>query len=101
MATQSLKHQNGTLAYDDTGSGPLVIDVRSMGGVRGDYCFLVPQLVAAGYRCLRLGVRGSGQGGTAGAVCSGRCLSALHMGAAQQEKAQECWDELKMNGHES
>ena len=41
MATQYLKHQNGTLAYDDTGSGPLVICVPSMGDVRGEYLSLI------------------------------------------------------------
>ena len=64
MATQFLKHQNGILAYDDVGSGPLVICVPSMGDVRGEYRFLAPQLVAAGYRAIILDVRGHGESST-------------------------------------
>ncbi len=64
MATQFLKHQNGILAYDDVGSGPLVICVPSMGDVRGEYRFLAPQLVAAGYRAISLDVRGHGESST-------------------------------------
>lgn len=64
MSTQYLKHQNGTLAYDDTGSGPLVICVPSMGDLRGEYRFLIPQLVAAGYRAVSLDVRGHGESST-------------------------------------
>jgi pimeloyl-ACP methyl ester carboxylesterase len=64
MATQFLKHQNGTLAYDDAGSGPLVVCVPSVGDVRGEYRFLAPQLVAAGYRAISLDVRGHGESST-------------------------------------
>ncbi|MBI5563287.1 MAG: alpha/beta hydrolase [Chloroflexi bacterium] len=64
MATQFLKHQNGILAYDDAGSGPLVICVPSMGDLRGEYRFLAPQLVAAGYRAISLDVRGHGESST-------------------------------------
>lgn len=65
MATQFFQHQNGTLAYDDAGRGPLVIGVPSMGDVRGEYRFLAPQLVAAGYRAVSLDVRGHGESSTA------------------------------------
>jgi pimeloyl-ACP methyl ester carboxylesterase len=65
MATQYLKHQTGTLAYDDAGSGPLVICVPSMGDLRGEYRFLAPQLVAVGYRAIGLDVRGHGESSTA------------------------------------
>ncbi len=64
MATQFFQHQNGTLAYDDTGSGALVICVPSMGDLRGEYRFLAPQLVAAGYRVISLDVRGHGESST-------------------------------------
>jgi pimeloyl-ACP methyl ester carboxylesterase len=64
MATQFFQHQNGRLAYDDAGSGPLVICVPSMGDVRGEYRFLAPQLVAAGYRAISLDVRGHGESST-------------------------------------
>lgn len=65
MATQFFQHQNGRLAYDDAGSGPLVICIPSMGDVRGEYRFLAPQLVAAGYRAVSLDVRGHGESSTA------------------------------------
>jgi pimeloyl-ACP methyl ester carboxylesterase len=64
MATQYLEHQNGRLAYDDSGSGPLVICVPSMGDLRGEYRFLIPQSVAAGYRTISLDVRGHGESST-------------------------------------
>ncbi len=64
MATRFFQHQNGTLAYDDAGSGPLVICVPSMGDLRGEYRFLAPQLVAAGYRAVSLDVRGHGESST-------------------------------------
>ncbi len=61
MATQYLDHQNGQLAYDDTGHGPVVICVPSMGDLRAEYRFLVPQLAPAGYRVISLDVRGHGE----------------------------------------
>jgi pimeloyl-ACP methyl ester carboxylesterase len=61
MATQFLQVHDGTLAYDDAGSGPLVICVPGMGDLRGEYRFLAPQLVAAGYRVVTLDVRGHGE----------------------------------------
>ncbi|HEV7129220.1 MAG TPA: alpha/beta hydrolase [Ktedonobacterales bacterium] len=51
----------GRLAYDDTGTGPLVICVPGMGDLRGEYRQLAPQLVAAGYRAVTLDVRGHGE----------------------------------------
>jgi pimeloyl-ACP methyl ester carboxylesterase len=61
MNTQVLPHDNGAIAYDDTGHGPLVICVPGMGDLRGEYRFLVPQLVAAGYRVVTMDVRGHGE----------------------------------------
>jgi pimeloyl-ACP methyl ester carboxylesterase len=64
MVTQYLEYQNGRVAYDDTGSGPLVICLPSMGDLRSEYRFLTPQLVAAGYRAVNLDVRGHGESST-------------------------------------
>lgn len=61
MNTKFLKQGNGTIAYDDQGSGPLVICVPSLGDVRGEYRFLLPQLVSAGYRAVSMDVRGMGE----------------------------------------
>ena len=46
MNTSFLDQLGGRIAYDDTGSGPLVVCVPSMGDVRGEYRFLAPQLTA-------------------------------------------------------
>jgi pimeloyl-ACP methyl ester carboxylesterase len=61
MNTKFLKQENGTIAYDDQGTGPLVICVPSLGDVRGEYRFLIPQLVSAGYRAASMDVRGMGE----------------------------------------
>jgi pimeloyl-ACP methyl ester carboxylesterase len=61
MATKYLTQGMGRIAYDDTGKGPLVICVPSLGDIRGEYRFLIPQLVAAGYRAISMDVRGMGE----------------------------------------
>ena len=61
MGTLFLDHKNGKLAYDLAGSGPLVVCVPSMGDLRGEYRFLVPQLTDAGYRAVCVDVRGHGE----------------------------------------
>ena len=52
---------DGTIAYDDQGSGPLIICIPSMGDVRQEYRFLTPLLVSAGYRVVAMDVRGHGE----------------------------------------
>ncbi len=64
MATHYLEQDGGRIAYDDAGNGPLVICVPSMGDVRGEYRFLIPQLVAAGYRAVSMDIRGHGESST-------------------------------------
>ena len=64
MATKYLNQEKGKIAYDDQGDGPLVICLPSMGDVRGEYRFLVPQLVSAGYRAMSMDVRGMGETST-------------------------------------
>lgn len=61
MSVQFFPNVNGQLAYEDTGSGPLVICLPSIGDVRGEYRFLAPQLVAAGYRVIQADLRGQGE----------------------------------------
>ena len=56
-----LEYEAGRIAYDDTGEGPLVVCVPSMGDVRAEYRFLIPQLVLAGYRVVSMDVRGLGE----------------------------------------
>lgn len=50
----------GTLAYDDTGEGPLVVCLPGMGDLRSEYRFLVPQLADAGFRVVTMDLRGHG-----------------------------------------
>ena len=61
MGTLFLDLPDGRLAYDDAGSGPLVVCVPGMGDLRSEYRFLIPQLVAAGYRAVSMDVRGHGE----------------------------------------
>ncbi len=61
MGTQFLQVEGGQIAYDDAGSGPLVVCAPGMGDLRGEFRFLVPQLLAAGYRVATLDVRGHGE----------------------------------------
>jgi pimeloyl-ACP methyl ester carboxylesterase len=51
----------GNLAYDDQGTGPLVVCVPGMGDLRQEYRFLAPRLVEAGYRVVTVDLRGHGE----------------------------------------
>ena len=51
---------DGVLAYDDQGSGPLIVAVPGLGDLRQSYRWLIPRLVAAGYRVVTLDPRGQG-----------------------------------------
>ena len=55
----------GTLAYDDNGSGPLVVCLPGMGDNRTTYRHLVPLLVAAGHRVITMDPRGQGESSAA------------------------------------
>src|SRR5690606_13776025 len=57
---QVLRVADGTIAYDDQGSGPLVIALPGLGDLRQSYRFLAPQLAAAGFRVLPVDLRGHG-----------------------------------------
>jgi pimeloyl-ACP methyl ester carboxylesterase len=63
MQTHLLSRPGGTIAYDDQGDaqGPLVICAPGLGDLRGEYRFLTPRLVAAGYRVVTLDLRGHGE----------------------------------------
>ena len=61
MSTKFFNYKNGQIAYDVTGEGPLVVCVPSLGDVRGEYRFLVPELAKAGYRVATMDVRGHGE----------------------------------------
>lgn len=59
--TKFFQRQGGTLAYDDQGSGPLIVAVPGLGDLRQSYRWLSPRLVAAGYRVVTLDPRGQGE----------------------------------------
>jgi pimeloyl-ACP methyl ester carboxylesterase len=62
-----LEHLNiggETIAYDITGTGPLVVLAHGMGDTRRSYRFMVPELVAAGYRVANVDIRGCGESST-------------------------------------
>ncbi len=61
MSTKFFNYKNGQIAYDVTGEGALVVCVPSLGDVRGEYRFLVPELAKAGYRVATMDVRGHGE----------------------------------------
>lgn len=64
MITNFFKQQSGTIAYDDTGNGPLVVCAPSMGDLRQEYRFLSRRLAEAGYRAVSMDVRGHGETST-------------------------------------
>jgi pimeloyl-ACP methyl ester carboxylesterase len=51
---------SGTVAYEITGDGPLILCVPGMGELRSSYRFLAPILVGAGYRVALTDLRGHG-----------------------------------------
>ena len=59
--TEFLTLDDGTLAYEVTGAGPLVVLAHGMGDDRTAYRHLAPQLVAAGYRVATVDLRGCGE----------------------------------------
>jgi pimeloyl-ACP methyl ester carboxylesterase len=56
-----LSVEGGRIAYDVTGSGPLVVLSHGIGVDRQDYRFLAPALAEAGYRVVNADLRGHGE----------------------------------------
>jgi pimeloyl-ACP methyl ester carboxylesterase len=59
--TEFLEVAGGKIAYDVTGSGPLVILSHGIGDHRRAYRFLAPRLAQAGYRVASADLRGHGE----------------------------------------
>src|SRR3974390_3374433 len=59
--TELLDIEGGRIAYDVTGSGPLVVLSHGIGDRRQVYRFLAPKLAQAGYRVVRADLRGHGE----------------------------------------
>jgi pimeloyl-ACP methyl ester carboxylesterase len=62
--TRTLQRDGGRIAYDVQGAGPLVICAPGMGDIRQTFRYLVPALVAAGYRVATFDLRGHGESDT-------------------------------------
>ncbi len=59
--TEFLDIEGGRIAYDVTGSGPLVVLSHGIGDRRQAYRFLTPMLAQAGYRVASADLRGHGE----------------------------------------
>ena len=59
--TEFLDVEGGRIAYDVTGSGPLVVLSHGIGDRRQAYRFLAPKLAQAGYRVVSADLRGHGE----------------------------------------
>ncbi|MFE7710412.1 alpha/beta fold hydrolase [Streptomyces sp. NPDC057486] len=59
--TEHLAVDGGTIAYEVTGSGPLIVLAHGMGDSRAAYRAVIPPLVAAGYRVATVDLRGCGE----------------------------------------
>ena len=59
--TEFLEIEGGRIAYDVTGSGPLVVLSHGIGDRRQAYRFLAPKLAQAGYRVVTADLRGHGE----------------------------------------
>jgi pimeloyl-ACP methyl ester carboxylesterase len=62
--TEYLSIEDGTIAYDLAGDGPLVVLAHGMGDDRTSYRFVAPALAAAGYRVATVDMRGAGESST-------------------------------------
>ncbi|MFF0204329.1 alpha/beta fold hydrolase [Streptomyces sp. NPDC005017] len=62
--TEYLDVDGGTIAYEVTGSGPLVVLAHGMGDSREAYRRVIPALAAAGHRVAAVDLRGCGESGT-------------------------------------
>jgi pimeloyl-ACP methyl ester carboxylesterase len=59
--TQFLDLPDGRIAYDDTGSGPLIIATPAMLDLRSELRFVTPLLAQAGFRVVTVDQRGMGE----------------------------------------
>jgi pimeloyl-ACP methyl ester carboxylesterase len=62
--TEFLSVEGGRIAYEVTGSGPLVVLSHGTGVRRQDYRFLAPMLAQVGYRVANADLRGHGESST-------------------------------------
>jgi pimeloyl-ACP methyl ester carboxylesterase len=68
--TEFLNVGGGTIAYEVTGAGPLVVLAHGMGDSRQAYRFLAPALVEAGFRVAATDLRGHGESSASWSSCT-------------------------------
>ncbi|MCP2244066.1 alpha/beta fold hydrolase [Lentzea aerocolonigenes] len=68
--TEFLNVDGGTIAYEVTGTGPLVVLAHGMGDSRKAYRFLAPALVEAGFRVAATDLRGHGESSAGWSSCT-------------------------------
>jgi pimeloyl-ACP methyl ester carboxylesterase len=61
MTTHYFQREDGRIAYDDEGEGPVILCLPAGGDLRSEYRFLKPRLLAAGYRVITMDLRGQGE----------------------------------------
>ncbi len=61
MTTKTMKLKGGSIAYEETGNGPLIVCIPGMGDLRSQFRILAPRLVSAGYRVVTMDLRGHGE----------------------------------------
>jgi pimeloyl-ACP methyl ester carboxylesterase len=61
MTTSFLDRDEGRVAYEVQGEGPLAVCVPGMGDLRSTFRFTVPALLQAGYRVATMDLRGHGE----------------------------------------
>jgi pimeloyl-ACP methyl ester carboxylesterase len=64
MTISYLVRPEGRIAYQEQGTGPLVVTIPGMGDLRATWRFLTPALVDAGYRVVDTDLRGHGDSDT-------------------------------------
>ncbi|EFL37452.1 hydrolase, partial [Streptomyces griseoflavus Tu4000] len=64
VMTEYLTVDDGVIAYEVAGAGPLVVLAHGMGDSRAAYRAVIPRLVAAGHRVAAVDLRGCGESGT-------------------------------------
>lgn len=64
LAIQYLSRPGGSVAFESSGKGPLIICVPGMGDLRSSYRLLAPALRAAGFRVVVTDLRGHGDSDT-------------------------------------
>ena len=89
--TEFLTVEGGTIAYEVTGQGPLAVLAHGMGDSRASYRFVVPKLVAAGYRAAAVDLRGCGESSTDWPTYSRTDIGGDLVALVRHLEVRRCW----------